>query len=167
MELLAGLIGTLVGAFVVFVAELWKQVLHGKAAARLIYVESHQNALLCEWAAHGKFYGSLSDSVWQAHSVHVIPLLTSEASKITVIAYLGVPTAQQTIGLLRSVKPEPRPSSNELRDHSLDFQKAAYWMHVIETKSRLKLLFELFRGRPTLPSAQQIEHAIATTEGQS
>jgi hypothetical protein len=167
MDALAALIGTLVGAFVVFISELWRQVLAGKAAARLIYVESHQNALLCNWAADEQFYRSLSDSVWQAHSVHVIPLLTSEASERIVIAYLGVPTAQQTIEAVATSQTEAAGVVNELNDHALDFRKAAYWMHVIEKKSRLKLLFELLRGRPALPSANQIEKAIATTEAHS
>jgi hypothetical protein len=133
----------------------------------LIYVESHQNALLCNWAADGQLYGSLSDRVWQAHSVHVTPLLTTDASQITVVAYLGVPAAQQTIEAVVTRKAEGTAVVKELNDHSLDFRKAAYWMHVIERKSRLRLLVELLRGRPALPSAQEIEHAIARVEAQS
>jgi len=162
MELLAGLIGTLVGAFVVFVSELWRQVLDGKAAARLIYVESHQNSLLCDWAADGQFYRSLSDRVWQAHSVRVTSLLTNEASEITVVAYLAVPTAQQTIEAVENGQTEAAVI-DDLKVHSLDFRKAAHWMYVIEKKSRLKLLLELLKGRPTLPSANEIEQAIAAT----
>jgi hypothetical protein len=161
MEFLTGLIGTLVGAFVVFVSELWRQVLNGKAAARLIYVESHQNALLCDWAADGHHYSSLSDRVWQSHSVHVIPLLTNEASQITLAAYFAAPETQQMIQEVVEGQTEAGAGANSLKIHSLDFQKAAYWMYEIENKSRLKLLFELLRGRPALPSADEIEYAIA------
>src|ERR1700752_2481421 len=91
IEFLAALIGTLVGATMVFVAELWKQVLAGKAAATLIYAEAHQNALMCDWAAKGEFYRPLSDAAWLTYSIHIVPILTDEASKHTMIAYLATP----------------------------------------------------------------------------
>ena len=94
-EFLSALIGALVGAIMVFVAESWRQVLAGKAAARFIYVESHHNALMCEKAAaEGQLDHPLFDAAWETHGVQVAPLLTMEASKLTLIAYQACITAQ-------------------------------------------------------------------------
>ncbi len=165
-EFVAALIGTLVGATMVFVAEFWKQVLAGKAAATLIYAESHQNALMCDWAAKGEFYRPLTDTAWRTYSIHIVPLLTDEASKHTMITYLGIPVTQQRIKELQNDLHDSKAkgtTANELENHSRDFRIAAYWMHRVEKKGRFKILVELFTGRPTLPSAEEIAQALAAT----
>lgn len=164
MEFLAALIGTVIGALVVFLSELWRQVLNGKAAARLIYVESHQNALMCDWAANREFYRPLSDHMWQAHSVQITPLLTNEASQLVSVAYLGTPAAQLKIDSLAKRETDATDAANELQTHSISFQQAAHWMYAVENKSRSRLLLEILTGRPRLPSANEIERGIEAIE---
>jgi hypothetical protein len=161
-EFLAALGGALVGAMMVFVAELWRQVLAGKTAARLIYVESHNNGLMCDWAIEGQHYHPLTDAEWRTHSVHVVPLLTADASKLVAITFLAVPVNQQRIEELLNVP--NGPTAQEARDslavHSRDFRKVALWMHQIEKKTRFKLLVELLIDRPMLPSEMEIDRAL-------
>ncbi len=149
-EFLSALLGAFVGAFMVFVAELWKQVLAGKAAARFIYAESHNNSLMCDAAAEqGQLTGSLYDAAWQALGVKVAPLLTVEASQLTMITYLALPFTR------RGTTPI------EFKSHSEDFRTVAYWMHCIDQKGRLHLLLELLKDQPTLPRASDVKRAVA------
>jgi hypothetical protein len=147
-EFLSAMIGALVGAFMVFVAESWRQVLAGKAAARFIYVESHHNALVCDNAAEtGHFDGQLFDVAWRTYGIQVAPLLTMEASKLALIAYLPV---------LFSA------TSDDCKSRSTDYRTVAYWMHCIEQKGRFKILMELLKGQPTLLAEDKIKEGLAT-----
>jgi hypothetical protein len=74
-EVLAGVVGALVGALAVFVGEIWSQVLAGKAAARLIRAEAWSNGQACASASQGQNAYPLSDVAWRTHAVHVVPLL--------------------------------------------------------------------------------------------
>ena len=162
-EFLAALGGALVGAMMVFVAELWRQVLDGKAAARLIYVESHKNGLMCDSAIiEGTRYLPLSDAEWRTHSVHVVPLLTADASKVVASTYLAVPASQQLIKELLDLPSNAQGDGAklELEEHSRDFRKVSSWMYKIEKKGRFELLVELLLDRPTSLSETEIEERL-------
>jgi hypothetical protein len=169
VEFLAALSGALVGAAMVFVAESWRQVLAGNAAARLIYVEAHSNALLCDWAARGQSYRPLSDTAWRTYSVHIVPLLTADASQDIAGTYLALPATQQLIEGLQNRPQDLKAEGTlaSLESHSLDFRKAAYWMHVIENKRRFRVLAELLIDRPRLPSGTDIVRAVAAADSET
>jgi len=160
-EFLAALGGALVGAMMVFVAELWRQVLAGKAAARLIYVESHKNGLMCDWAIEeGTRYLPLSDAEWRTHSVHVVPLLTADASKVVASTYLAVPASQQLINELLDLPSNAQGDGAKLEEHSRDFRKVSSGMYEIEKKGRFELLVELLLDRPKVLSETEIEERL-------
>jgi hypothetical protein len=157
-EILAGVLGALLAASAIFLAEAWKQVLSGKAAARIIYVEAHSNGLVCEEATRGNPMGPLSDQAWKVHAVAVVPLLTIEAARDIATTYMGVPVSQAVIS--RGPESLETGSAYSLIAHSLDFRKAAIWMHSIENKGRLRALAEMLSGSVSLPSPQVLDQAL-------
>jgi hypothetical protein len=168
-EFLAALGGALVGAMMVFVAELWRQVLAGKAAARLIRVESNTNAVICDHASQGMYHSELSDTAWRTHCLHVVPLLTADAVNDIADTYSCVPLSQRSMDELRNRPDDPDADGlrEGLKAHSKDFDKARFWMFRIEKQGRLGLLVELLSGRRMLPSGEEIDQALANTESGS
>ena len=169
-EFLAAMTGALVGALMVFVAELWRQILAGKAAARLIRVELHSNSLICEQMAKGYAHRYLSDAIWQAHSVEVVPLLTSEAVETTATAYLGLPLTNHLIDELVELGQEAAVGADiatDLESHSMDFRKAAYWMYAVESKGRFRTLIELLRNRIVQHPGEMVEKGVKVIDSQT
>jgi hypothetical protein len=157
-EFVAAIAGAVVGALAVFLAELWRQVLEGVSAARIIYAEVTNNSSICDQAAEGMVYRSLSADVWQEHATKVVPLLTDEAAKSIAIVYLGIPMAQQ---LLSAILQGAKPDKEQLKDIGRDFRKAELWIqHIFLKKSRLRLLHELTLGRVTGPTEKRIDQVL-------
>jgi hypothetical protein len=140
-------------------------VLAGKAAARLIRVESALNATICAEARKGEYYSPLSNAEWQTHSVHVVPLLPEDTLNDIAGTYLAVHMMQEKIiAEVQNRADDYGVRGKSLEECAQDFDKVRYWMFRIEKKHRFELLVELLLGRPKFPSGEDIDRALADME---
>src|ERR1700674_771897 len=95
---LIGLLGVTVGAFLNFVMEVWRVVLGGRAAARVVRLEMQANANKCIQAIHSRD-GSirLSETGWLAHREQLANVLPEAAFLHVSTGYDAMFIVQQRI----------------------------------------------------------------------
>ena len=158
------LLGALVGGVTTALLELWKQVLAGQAAARVIWGEMLNNAAKVRLALDG-WEGdmSLADDAWRQHALAVAPLLSQvEFSCLSrEIGFLR--QAEMWIGLL------PRPDAEkQAREHLQiwkdDLSARMEELTQVESRSRVLLLVKLLFG-PRTATQDELAEAFAPETG--
>ena len=146
----AALLGSLTGALTAALLELWKQVLAGMSAARVIRQEMIVNATTTGIALEGMAGDTtLLDVAWKAHGLTLAPLL-SEIDLTRLYRELGfLPRAQIWIGLL--AKEDKREAARRnLVAWLADVRERRRELRQVESSCRLGLFLKLLCGHRTV-----------------
>ena len=145
---LVGFGGVLIGGALTAVFELWRRVLDGIAAGRLVRMELVDNRSMVEVALAGKKGVRLSDQAWRDQRLSLAPLLT-EVELGRLWRDIGLTGHQQEIiEILEQQHGEnPKPLSNELLEWKDALRERGRELRALEGKRKLALMWRLLRGQ--------------------
>ena len=143
----SALLGALAGGLTTSLLEMWKQVLGGIDAARVIRYEMFINSSNLEMLMEGKIPGTtLTDDAWRAHRLALAPLL-SESEMFYLCREQGfLPVAQQMVGQLSNPMNVGAARKN-LQDWISSLKQRTYELAQLECRSRTQLFLKALRGR--------------------
>jgi len=153
---LAALAGAIVGGLITWLFSLWRTVVEGQAAARVIRLEITGNVTELELASDGNWHGlDLSDDAWRQHRLALAPILNEKEIGLLyrdqlhithirrlVEAPLGTPGVAQTLA----------DWNDDLRERRRDLRR-------IESRSRWALVFRVLFCR-WVSSAEELSEAF-------
>lgn len=149
------LVGVLVGAGLTGVLDLWRQVLSGRAAARIVRLEIQENINRCLLSMASRHPGiKLGNEAWRDLRVQLAPLLPDEAVLHISIGYGALFIVEDWITKIQLKYEEAREQIQQWSEQMI--------IHVallkqLETRSRLAQMADLIRGRPTFPPRRKGE----------
>ena len=149
------LTGVLVGAGLTAVLDLWRQVLSGRAAARIVRLEIHENINRCVQSVANRHPGiKLANEAWRDLRVQLAPLLPDEAVLDISIGYGALFIVEDWISKIQQKYDEAKGQIQQWSERMI--------IHVallkqLENRSRLAQMADLLRGRPTFPPPRKGE----------
>jgi len=138
--------GVLIGAVLALVIEVWKRVLDGQAAARVIRVEMVENRVIATgYLQHGTVVdgtGVFDATAWNAYRLVMAPLLTEMQLADISACYARQDRIMQEM-LSRHATPKP------VQDWVASSMAVGKNLRAIEGGSRTRLLLAQFFGKRT------------------
>jgi len=143
------LLGVLVGGLLTATLDLWRQVLSGRAAARVVRLEIHENINRCVQSVASQHPGiKLTDEAWRDLRVQLVPLLPDDAVLDISIGYGALFIVEDWISKIQQKHAEAKEQIQQWSNRMI--------IHVallkqLESRSRLAQMVDLLLGRPTFP----------------
>ena len=148
---LVGLGGVLIGGALAGFIELWRQLLEGRAAARILRMEIQENvnrALLS--VAHFRSDIALKDDAWKDLRAKVVPLLPEVFLLQLSISYDGMFVVRNWIDKA-ALKQERAKAIAQVREWTDNMMWHATFLIQLRQRRRIAQLVDLLLGRPTFP----------------
>ncbi len=148
---LVGFGGVLIGGALAGLIELWRQLLEGRAAARILRMEIQGNVTRATLSvAHSRSDIVLKDDAWKDLRVKVVPLLPEEFLLHLHTSYDGIFVVREHI---LEVDSDRSQAKTQVKDWTDSMLLHAAFLKQLQGRSRIAQLVDLLRGRPTFPPA--------------
>ncbi len=150
------LAGVVIGAVLAGIVELWRQVLNGRAAARIVRMEIQENAVRCKLyikAGPAEIERTIQevkllDDAWKDLRVQLAPMLTDEA-------LVGISTRYGALFIVEYWMRQFQTNLGEARSQVKQWLDGALidaaLLKQVEARPRLAQFIDLLMGRATWP----------------
>ena len=142
--------GVLVGGALTGLIELWRQLLEGRAAARIIRMEIQDNANRCiQSIAHSRPDIRLKDDAWRDLRAKLAPLLPELVLQDLASGYGAMFIAEDWISKVQLKRDEAKAQVQQWVDSMMVHSS---FLLQLEKRSRIPQMVDLLLGRPTFPT---------------
>jgi len=148
---LVGFGGVLIGGVLAGLIELWRQLLEGRAAARILRMEINENVnRAIQSVAYVRSDIALKDDAWKDLRAKVVPLLPEEF-------LLQLSTSYDMMFIVRNwidkaaLKQERDEAIAQVKEWTENMMWHATFLIQLRQRRRIAQLVDLLLGRPTFP----------------
>jgi len=146
---LVGLGGVMVGVALTGVIDLWRQLLDGRAAARIIRMEINENANRAVLSATHSHPGiRMRDDAWRDLRVKLAPLLPNAVLHHLATGYGAIFIVEDWVSKIQQKGDEAKA---QIRQWAEAMMLDSSFLSQLEKRSRLTQMMDLLRGMPTFP----------------
>lgn len=146
---LVGLTGVLVGGALTGVMDLWRQLIDGKSAARIIRMEIQENVNRAVQAINRSRPDiRLRDDGWKDLRVKLVPLLPDEVLLQMSSTYGAIFIVEEWIS---KIQQKPQEANTQIRQWIDNATLHAGFLIQLSRRSRVPQMVDLLLGKPTFP----------------
>lgn len=155
---LVGFGGVLVGAALTGVIELWRQLLEGRAAARIVRMEIQDNANRCiQSVTHSRHDIRLKDDAWRDLRARLVPLLPEIVLQDLASGYGAIFIVEDWISKVQLMQNEVKDQLQQWVDN---MTLHSGFLLQLERRSRFAQMLDLVFGRPTFPTPSKGKQGV-------
>jgi len=155
---LVGFGGVIVGAALTGLIDLWRQLLDGRAAARIVRLEIQANVNRAVQSIDvGRADFRLADDAWKDLRVKLAPLVPDVVLNHISVGYVGIFIVEDWI---RRLNQKPEEARANVRQWSEQMIIDSSFLIQLERRSRAAQMLDLLLGRPTFPTPNSGESRV-------